>query len=71
MTGQPKQIDELCIKAVDDIREKIRENTGILITFSQASMWLGKKYFRDLLGVIPYSEIKSAYHNGKLRKWKE
>lgn len=62
-----QRVDNICIKAVNTIREKLQKEKGIKISFTSGSLILGTKYFRNQLGVIPYDEIEDLFGNRRKR----
>jgi hypothetical protein len=66
-----KKIGIKCVNAIEDIRSKIKTNTGIELDFIQGSELLGEKYSRGQLETISFDEIRNRFGNRRRgRQWK-
>lgn len=63
-----QRVNNICIRAVNNIREKLLKEKGIKVSFTSGSLILGTKYFRNQLGVIPYDEIEDMFGKRKKRQ---
>lgn len=68
--GRVCRVDKRCENAIRDIQEKIDKNLDLKVSFAEASRYLGEKYWRGHLNIIPYSEIeKEQKHKSGGRRY--